>query len=267
MLRTFLLTPTGWQAEKPIEYWTEIFGDILGGNGVLPPGGIDLWYCDITQKWNRYGGSPYPSNLLKTMIDISFEFWKAIYEEFPAPDADLRLEIHRLITRYDFWFVPPKHNVFYLTNTGWVTVEEGKPTPKYVECYTRTFVSYFHLAHGCRGADNDPRFAAGHPSDLAFVWSCEFDTFSETSDAEHRKALRDKYPAPVEDLREFIDESRPAIEEAVKAERIARNEARERLEKAKTREKNLLIAAWLLVVALVIIAVCIGYTNSTGNFK
>jgi hypothetical protein len=261
MLRTFLLTTSGWQAEKPIQYWTEIFGDILGGNGVLPPGGIDLWYCDTNPKWTRYGGSPYPSNLMRTMIDISFEFWKALYEEFPAPDPDLGLEIHRLITRYDLWFFPPKHNVFCLTNTGWVPVEEGKPAPNYVECYTRTFVSYSCLANGGRGADKDPRLAAEHPGDLAFFWSCEVDTFSETSDAERRKALREKYRAPVEALQEFIDDSRPTLEEAVKAERVARNEARERIEKANKRGKNVLVAVWAVVVALAIIAVYIGYTT------
>jgi hypothetical protein len=263
MLRTFLLTPNGWQAEKPIQYWTEIFGDILGGNGLLPPDGIDLWYCDLTQKWKRYAGSPYPQNLLKTMVDVSFGFWRGLYEAFPAPDTDLRLEIRRLITRYDFWFFPPKHNVFFLTDTGWVSADNEQPAPNYVECYTRKFFSFSGLFNGCRGADDDPRVAAECPTDLAFVWSCEFDVSSETSNPLRRKAVRDKYPAPVEDLREFIDESRLALEEAVKVERAARNEARERLEKANRREKKVRIAVWLLAVALVIMAVYVGFANST----
>src|SRR5260370_13165260 len=259
MLRTLLLTPDGWQTEKAVKYWTDIFGDVLGGNGTLPPGGIDLWYDDFTQKWNRYGGSPYPTNLLKTMVDIPFEHWRALYEEFPAPDAELSLEIRRLMNRYDFWFCPPKHNVFWLTNTGWVTVEKGAPTPNYVECYTRKFVSYSGLNHGCTGVDDDPRFAAQIPSDLGFVWSCKFDTFTGVLDPEHRKALHHKYPAPAEDLREFI-EAHLASHEAEKAEKIARSTARAGIEKPPKRDKNVLIAAWLLVLALTI-AVYMGYTN------
>jgi hypothetical protein len=245
VLRTLLLTSNGWQAEKPIQYWTEIFGDVLGGNGVLPPGGIDLWYCDFSQKWNRYRGLPYTPNLLKTMLDVSFEFWKALYEEFPAPDAELRLEIRRLITRYDLWFFPPRQNVFCLTNRGWVSVESGKPVPNHVECYTRKFFSYSGLANGCRIGHDDPRSAAECPSDLEFAWHCEFDIFSETSNAERRKALLDKYPAPIDDLREFIDESRPALEEAVEAERAARREERERIEKANKRVLIARIGSWL----------------------
>ena len=265
MLRTFLLTSNGWQAERQIQYWTEVFGDILGGTSVLPPGGIDVWYCDLNQKWHRYAGSPYPPNLLKTMVDVSFEFWKALYEEFPAPDPDLHLEIRRLIARYEFWFCPPKENVFCLSGTGWVAVQNGNPAPNYVERYTRKFFSYSKLANGCMGAEDDPRYAAKTPSDLAFAWFCEFDIFSDESNPERRKILREKYPAPVEDLREFIDESRPAIEEAVKAERTARKEAREHIEKANKREKNMLIAASVLVALLVIIAVFIEYATSTSH--
>jgi hypothetical protein len=261
MIRTFLLTPKGWQAEKPIEYWTEIFGDVLGGNGVLPPGGIDLWFYDLSQKWNRYAGSPYPSNLLKTMVDISFEYWKALYEEFPAPDADLSLEIRRLITRYDFWFYPPRHNVFCLTYRGWVTVEEGEPPPNYVECYTRKFVSYSDLAHGCTGVDDNPHCAAKSPSDLAFVWSCKFDNLAGVLDQGPRKALHDRYPAPAEDLREFI-EARLARQEAGKAQKAARNEEPESIEKPNKRDRNVLIAAGLLILAI-IIAVYMGFTSTS----
>jgi hypothetical protein len=197
------MTPKGWESERPIEYWTDIFGDILGGNATLPADGIDLWYYDSDQKWKRYAATPYPSTVLSTMVDTSFEFWKALYEEFPAPDADLRLEIRRLITRYGFWFSPPSHNVFCLTNAGWVTVGNGEPVLNHVECYTRKFVSGSGVAIGSRETHDDPRLATERPTDLEFFWSYKSDIL--VWHPQYPKALHKRYPAPVGDLQEFIE--------------------------------------------------------------